>query len=37
MLDLLVVKTANGIECGVYRINTNGNGLAYPGNPIFKF
>ena len=37
MLDILVVKTANGIECGVYRINTNGNGLAYPGNPIFKF
>ena len=37
MLDLLVVKTANGIESGVYRINTNGNGLAYPGNPIFKF
>ncbi|WP_337570119.1 hypothetical protein [Hallella sp.] len=37
MLDILVVKTANGIESGVYRINTNGNGLAYPGNPIFKF
>lgn len=36
-LDILVVKSANGVESGVYRLNTRGNGLAYPGNPIYKF
>ena len=29
-LDILVVKTGNGIESGVYRVGTNGNSLQYP-------
>ena len=29
-LDILVVKTGNGIQSGVYRVGTNGNSLQYP-------
>lgn len=29
-LDVLVVKTSNRIQSGVYRVGTNGNGLQYP-------
>ena len=29
-LDILVVKSGNRMQSGVYRIGTNGNGLQYP-------
>lgn len=29
-LDILVVKTRNGVQSGVYRVGTSGNSLHYP-------
>ena len=29
-IDIIVIKSSNGVGSGVYRVSTSGNGLVYP-------
>ncbi len=35
-IDIIVIKSSNGVGSGVYRVSTSGNGLVYP-QLIFNF